>query len=624
MGTYRQPGLILDKSLGIIPEEIGKFQNQLMQSMKENRAAKQKARTNRAKQEIKDKKRELDTKIENEKYKRDIAGVGNIIDGNNQIIEPGKYMVPNANGFGKINSSDLTDPNSPHYLGNIPANAGLSDTDLDIIASNMVGEGGIESSMKIDLTHAVEQMSLHPQGTEERAKWKNEIDQLIKELPVLTNVFNQEASSHRPAFKFDGTALPSKAGMENRLLHDGQPQWDLRKQMESDIVFSTNPNRFTSIPPSLSPDGTSMIRYNNGTESINISYKRYMDLSENGGSIMGVTKAKPFNDMLKAVWDSKIKSNYDSISKYNSKKYEEGTSTITKRQTIKSFDKANALMKEQISAWIDDGGISSTKGSIAGYNYGQNIWQMMGGPDDGDAKNRIYTGTPEQNERAKVLMEKSMKLAYGSETSAINYGVTENEIEEEKLTKIESEALRIAREDGITLYPRGDGANAAAKKGNQKSKLEAINKVLELDPDNTKIDLEDIKTHWTALTKKPVLLANILNSIDPSPDMNSKLYYRGDAIGDALALQLGKTKLSDEENNAYYVKEPGGWEAKDFLNGYPAFQAEMLNALSKSKEYENVKKSNLKKTGLEDVKVVQVLPESTEEELRNFYRTQTT
>jgi len=367
-----------------------------------------------------------------------------------------------------------------------------------------------------------------------------------------------------------------------------------------------------------------MIRYNNGTESINISYKRYMDLSENGGSIMGVTKAKPFNDMLKAVWDSKIKSNYDSISKYNSKKYEEGTSTITKRQTIKSFDKANALMKEQISAWIDDGGISSTKGSIAGYNYGQNIWQMMGGPDDGDAKNRIYTGTPEQNERAKVLMEKSMKLAYGSETSAINYGVTENEIEEEKLTKIESEALRIAREDGITLYPRGDGANAAAKKGNQKSKLEAINKVLELDPDNTKIDLEDIKTHWTALTKKPMLLANILNSIDPSPDMNSKLYYRGDAIGDALALQLGKTELSDEENNAYYVKEPGGWEAKDFLNGYPAFQAEMLNALSKSKEYENVKKSNLKKTGLEDVKVVQVLPESTEEELRNFYRTQTT
>ena len=121
-----------------------------------------------------------------------------------------------------------------------------------------------------------------------------------------------------------------------------------------------------------------------------------------------------------------------------------------------------------------------------------------------------------------------------------------------------------------------------------------------------------------------MLLANILNSIDPSPDMNSKLYYRGDAIGDALALQLGKTELSDEENNAYYVKEPGGWEAKDFLNGYPAFQAEMLNALSKSKEYENVKKSNLKKTGLEDVKVVQVLPESTEEELRNFYRTQTT
>ena len=52
MGTYRQPGLVLDKSLGIIPEEIGKFQDQLMQSMKDNRAAKMKAEQENLKRDI--------------------------------------------------------------------------------------------------------------------------------------------------------------------------------------------------------------------------------------------------------------------------------------------------------------------------------------------------------------------------------------------------------------------------------------------------------------------------------------------------------------------------------------------------------------------------------------------
>ena len=326
MGTYRQPGLVLDKSLGIIPEEIGKFQDQLMQSMKDNRAAKMKAEQENLKRDIKRKAAEAKREKEDLKYKSQIAQIGNVVDGQNQIAENGKISVKSikTNKYGKASVTQLLDVNSEYYIGD----GTLTDDQLTQVAVDMVGEGGIEPSMKIDLEHAVEQMSLYPMGSKERIEWRNQADQMIKEIPVLTTVFNNEAESHRPAYKFDGTALPMQAGIENRLLMDGQPQWELRKQMESDIVFSSNPNRFTTIPPAESPDGTSMVRYNNGTESINISFKRYQELSEKGGSIMGLTKAKPFNEMIKSVWESRVKSHYGGVSKYSSENEKNGTSSV--------------------------------------------------------------------------------------------------------------------------------------------------------------------------------------------------------------------------------------------------------------------------------------------------------
>ena len=619
MGTYRQPGLVLDKSLGIIPEEIGKFQDQLMQSMKDNRAAKMKAEQENLKRDIKRKAAEAKREKEDLKYKSQIAQIGNVVDGQNQIAENGKISVKSikTNKYGKASVTQLLDVNSEYYIGD----GTLTDDQLTQVAVDMVGEGGIEPSMKIDLEHAVEQMSLYPMGSKERIEWRNQADQMIKEIPVLTTVFNNEAESHRPAYKFDGTALPMQAGMENRLLMDGQPQWELRKQMESDIVFSSNPNRFTTIPPAESPDGTSMVRYNNGTESINISFKRYQELSEKGGSIMGLTKAKPFNEMIKSVWESRVKSHYGGVSKYSSENEKNGTSSVTKRQTIKSFDAANEVMKKEVALWIDSGGLLSKKGNIPGYNYAQNSWQMMGGPND-DPLNNIYTGTPEQKERAKGLMVDSMKLAYGSETSISNYGITETQLKEQKLTKIQSAARIVALEDGITLYPRGDGDDKTQQEANQKVKLKAINIALGKPEGNKKIDLEDIKTHWTELSKKPTTLAALLNSMSSSPDANNKLYYQGDTIAEELAIQLHGDKdvpLEAKVLDAFYVKGVGGWDMKDFLNGYDAFEMDILNALSKSKEYENIKKANLKKTGLKDIDVA-VLPESTEDELRNFYR----
>ena len=44
-------------------------------------------------------------------------------------------------------------------------------------------------------------------GSKERIEWRNQADQMIKEIPVLTTVFNNEAESHRPAYKFDGLPI---------------------------------------------------------------------------------------------------------------------------------------------------------------------------------------------------------------------------------------------------------------------------------------------------------------------------------------------------------------------------------------------------------------------------------
>ena len=107
MGTYRQPGLVLDKSLGIIPEEIGKFQDQLMQSMKDNRAAKMKAEQENLKRDIKRKAAEAKREKEDLKYKSQIAQIGNVVDGQNQIAENGKISVKSikTNKYGKASET---------------------------------------------------------------------------------------------------------------------------------------------------------------------------------------------------------------------------------------------------------------------------------------------------------------------------------------------------------------------------------------------------------------------------------------------------------------------------------------------------------------------------------------
>ena len=108
-------------------------------------------------------------------------------------------------------------------------------------------------------------------GSPERDFIVNQIKQMTEEIPVITSLVNNESIASKTAFKFDGSIIPNKAGIQGTLLFDGQPDFDVRAAMERDILFSTNQNRFTTLMPGQSPDGTSMLRYTdeNG-KSVNV------------------------------------------------------------------------------------------------------------------------------------------------------------------------------------------------------------------------------------------------------------------------------------------------------------------------------------------------------------------
>jgi len=619
MGTYRQPGLVLDKTHEIVNQGIDETVKGLAKSMELNRQNALKQRKESEKRRIKDRKLQLKSEKEILETKTKNAQIGNVFTGDRQKTPKGQVFAIDVN-TGKASLTDtknLSDKNSPYYLGDVNS----TDDELQDLVDNYVGEGGIEWSMQTDLTFAVDQMAKYPYESPERDYYRNLSAQMIKEMPILTGIINNNAQSNMKAYTFDGKILPNVAGQEGLLLHDGKPNWDLRAKMDKDIAFSTNPGRFTSIMPNdLTGDGTTAIRYTdeNG-QSLDISYKEYKELLEQGGSLMGVTKRKPYTEMVKLVWNKNIKSQYVKTKETYTESQQKNNTKITEKEVIESYEDANENAKLQISNWIDSGGIDNERGSIPGYNYAQNHWQMMGGPN-GDDDMGVWTGSDEQKARAKELMWEDTKRMFGKETSISNYGVNESEYKKSKLTKPEIAALKIAEEDGITLYPFAAGASEDEKKDTKKRKLKEINIALGLPEDNIKIDLKDVKNNFSKLNADNNLLAvNLLNSMNASPGTSGKLYYQGLEIADSLP--------QGADLDATWKKVGASYESIDLLD-YPALEKELLNAITASKQYQSVKQSNITPyTDTYDLGSVDKLNEidfSNPEALRSYYQSNQT
>ena len=619
MGTYRQPGLVLDKTHEIVNQGIDETVKGLAKSMELNRQNALKQRKESEKRRIKDRKLQLKSEKEILETKTKNAQIGNVFTGDRQKTPKGQVFAIDVN-TGKASLTDtknLSDKNSPYYLGDVNS----TDDELQDLVDNYVGEGGIEWSMQTDLTFAVDQMAKYPYESPERDYYRNLSAQMIKEMPILTGIINNNAQSNMKAYTFDGKILPNVAGQEGLLLHDGKPNWDLRAKMDKDIAFSTNPGRFTSIMPNdITGDGTTAIRYTdeNG-QSLDISYKEYKELTEQGGSLMGVTKRKPYTEMVELVWNDNIKSQYVKTKQTYTDSQQKNNTKITEKEVIDSYEDANENAKLQISNWIDSGGIDNERGSIPGYNYAQNHWQMMGGPN-GEDDMEVWTGSDEQKARAKELMWEDTKRMFGKETSISNYGINEAEYKKSKLTKPEIAALKIAEEDGITLYPFAAGGSEDEKKAIKKRKLKEINVALGLPEDNVKIDLKDVKNNFSKLNADNNLLAvNLLNSMNASPGTSGKLYYQGLEIADSLP--------EGADLDATWKKVGASYESIDLLD-YPALEKELLNAITASKQYQSVKQSNITPyTDTYDLGSVDKLNEidfSNPEALRSYYQSNQT
>lgn len=626
MGTYRQPGLVLDKTHEIVNQGIDETVKGLAKSMELNRQNALKQRKESEKRRIKDRKLQIKGEKEIIEARTKNSQIGTVFTGDRQKTPKGQVFAMDVN-TGKASLTDiknLSDKNSPYYLGDINS----TDNEVQELVDNYVGEGGIEWSMQTDLTFAVDQMAKYPYESPERDYYRNLSAQMIEEMPILTGVINNNAQSNIKAYKFNGEILPNEAGQEGLLLRDGKPNWDLRAKMDKDIAFSTNPGRFTSIMPNdLTGDGTTAIRYSHDGQTIDISYKEYKELTEQGGSLMSVTKRKPYTDMVKLVWNENIKAGYGSIKTYDSKAVNTDGSKVTTKQTITSYEEANKNAKEQISNWIDAGGIENTRGSIPGYNYAQNNWQMMGGPN-GEDKMEVWTGSDEQKARAKDLMWEDTKRQFGKETSITNYGINESEYKETKLTKPEADLLSIAEQNGITIYPFPvDDKNMRA--GMKKYNIKTINKALGLPEDNEKVDLKTIKANYSKLEgadKQNLLAINLLNAMNSSPDQSTKLYYQGSEIT-RLFPEAGV-----EDTESYYRKEGSAatptFAPISFPNGYDSFEKELLRAMALSKQYRSFKQSDVQKiTGPYDLGSVDKLNEidfSNPEALRSYYQSNQT
>ena len=172
---------------------------------------------------------------------------------------------------------------------------------------------------------------------------------------------------------------------------------------------------------------------------------------------------------------------------------------ITK--TVKQFDEANAQLEAGIASFVRDGGLQgfsySQKNSLPGYNYLQNVWQMAGGKGFYNPKDEASDPDKYANKEEELigLLTEQIKKEYGQETKITSYNVTETRANRERMKESDKAALAVALRDGINFVPQGD--DEAVVEQNFKE----IRKLLNLEPDATSFDLEDVKSHFSRLTR---------------------------------------------------------------------------------------------------------------------------
>jgi hypothetical protein len=609
MGTYTQPTQILDKSHSKVQEGFNNLTSTLEARIEANRKEKKKELEELEKQKKLNDLRQVD--IEDLKQKQAAANlkvVHNLGPDPGEIVnietEDGNIIPVNLTQLDKLQRADedgdlvISDEEAQKYqIGDevlqLQDNLNIFSDELNQSISDNVG--GIQFDIESDINYLYGELGRLDYGTAEYKMTKLRLEGIIEQAPVLVGLLNKTAENQKSAWNMDGTEKDiyntSNPDIEGLMLDDGKPNFKLRAEAARHIIFGTKQGRFKYHSwgdGDAFKDNSTYITYDGGPElgKLRISYSEYKDLVENGGGIIGTTHRSPYNEVKAAIWKLN-KNGYKNLVQtskivdiVDGKETEDGKNKRIS-QTVKEFDEANAQLEAGIASFVRDGGLQgfsySQKNSLPGYNYLQNVWQMAGGqgfynPED-EASNDKYDN---KEEELIGLLTEQIKKEYGSDTKITSYNVTETEASRVRMKESDKAALDVALRSGINFVPPGDDEAVI-----EQNFIE-IRKLLDLEPDATSFDLEDVKSNFSRLTGqgptssenskyKIENLARFLSSINTTGDQSEYAQYLSGA--DLKQVMLSKDPNADvsgiKDDVLYYDEKLNGGYAAVGLPGIP-------------------------------------------------------
>lgn len=630
MGTYTQPSQILDKSHSQINEGINNLTSTIEVRLEENRKQRKKELEELEKQKKLNDLRQVD--IEDLKQKQASANlkvVHNLGPDPGEIVnvetEGGNIIAVNLKQLDKLQRADedgdqviSAEEAQKYQIGDevlqLQDNLNIFSDELNQSISDNVG--GIQFDIESDINYLYGELGRLDYGTAEYKMTKLRLEGIIEQAPVLVGLLNKTAENQKSAWNMDGTAKDiyktSNPDIEGLMLDDGKPNFKLRAEAARHIIFGTKQGRFKYHSwgdGDTFKDSSTYITYDGGPElgKLRISFSEYKDLVEKGGGIIGTTHRSPYNEVKASIWklNKNVYKGLVQTSKIvdivDGKETEDGKNKRIS-QTVKEFDEANARLEAGIASFVKDGGLQgfsySQKNSLPGYNYLQNVWQMAGGRGFYNPKDKSSDPKKYKNKEEELigLLTEQIKKEYGSEgTKITSYNVTETRANRERMKESDKAALAVALRSGINFVPPGD--DEAVIEQNFKE----IRNLLDLEPDATSFDLEDVKSNFSKLTGQGPTstenskyeienLARFLSSINTTGDQSeAPQYVSGSRLKDILiqkAQERGEPApdLSGIKNDVLYYDEKlnGGYEPVKPFTEYHQLESRILQQMKNS------------------------------------------
>jgi hypothetical protein len=418
MGTYRQPSLVLDKSFETVNKNMAEFQKNLMAQMQAN--------TKKAREEEKlAKKAAKEAQKQNHEYNE----YGRKIEADLTKLKP-LFMddsVEIETSAGSISKSvqqfdeDMANINN----GVINKATGVAYTNKDLgyednfnfqeyIDSELDGQledeiGGAAEDLKVQVRTLYKELARHQKGSPIYENIVSGIEARLTQAPTLFNLLDNTSNNVAGGYDYDGNMIAEAGEINNIVLRDNQPKFNLRSEMTKNIINKTNQGRFRYVfTPDGKGGGMSSLVYTNpkDKESYEVSYETLINNVKSGtNGLLEVSSMEPLNniskDYFKPFFDNEYKGAIETTTQnVSSLNNAQDVRTRTKTK-IKNVEEANNLLWDKVNNFIDSGGLTSNSTPT----YTQNLWQILGGKG---------TYNPDKHqEKAKDLMYDYMLKTYG-------------------------------------------------------------------------------------------------------------------------------------------------------------------------------------------------------------------